>query len=84
MQKLVTGLAPASAWWSQHRQSDNDVICCCLQEEARLLRMALEVADSELAAHQEIAAAGDVHAAAGRQYLVDLLQPVQTRQQQRR
>jgi hypothetical protein len=45
------------------------------------LRQALHAADRELAAHQELHAAGDAHAAAGRQALMDLLQPVHAQQQ---
>jgi hypothetical protein len=40
------------------------------------LRQALHAADRELAAHQELHAAGDAHAAVGRQALMELLQPV--------
>lgn len=59
------------------------VLCCAvlIQEEARQLRQALHAADRELAAHQELHAAGDAHAAAGRQALMDLLQPVHAQQQ---
>lgn len=58
------------------------MFCLCVvltQEEARQLRQALTAADRELAAHQELQAAGDAHAAAGRQALMELLQPVQQR-----